>query len=356
MSVISVESPQAAPAEYPRYDVVDYQPDGGCSTAGVGMLISALVIVGGLLGFVAHLVSQAFYLIIIFPAFIGVALGFIGRKMVVSGRVRNPIVGGIAGFLGGILAMTMMHYFDYEQFKGEVAKLSPNTRQVVEVLAQVPVERRKDVLKEDITDEQMASLNKLVEAASIHSFIDYMNFEAREGVEISSTHSLGNDRGLNLGFYGSYIYWLIEILIVAAITFGIVKTAASQPFCASCSEWMKLKAVGFFGAPLAPPVVAAIRSGDLGQIVAQVPTQTVTNLKLSAATCPHCGNQGGTDLKLEHVTRDKKGNLQFKTIAHSSYPGQAMEALSAMFLPKPIAPAVPAPAAGEGAASASATG
>lgn len=325
-------------APLPRFTVTQYRPDGGFNAAGVAMLISALVLIGAVLGFAAHLVSQFFYLIILFPCLIGAGLGIVGRKMVVSGRVRNPIIGGVAGFLGGVLAMTMMHYFDYEQFKSKMAELKPETIEMVEVLSKVPPERRRSLLDADITAEKMDSINKLVEVGSIHSFAGFMNFEAKEGVTIGSTHAIGNkDRGMNLGYYGSYIYWLVEILIVAGITFAMVKSAAAEPFCVKCSDWKKPSVLGFFAAQDLAPVSAAIQSGDLSKIVAQVPTEVVTPLKLSAAVCPHCSTAGDVDLKLEYVTADNKGNPQFKTIAHSRYPGQARDAVAALFIPKPVA-------------------
>src|SRR5918999_1394985 len=100
-------APPSSPA--PRFNVAQYRPAGGFTSAGVMMLVGALLVAGGVLGFVVHLVSQAFYLIILFPVLIGVALGWIGVRMVKQGRVRSPLLGGVAGLLGGVLAMFMVH-------------------------------------------------------------------------------------------------------------------------------------------------------------------------------------------------------------------------------------------------------
>jgi hypothetical protein len=221
MSDPAVETP---PTPLPKFNVSRYRPDGGFAISGMGMLISALVLLGAALGFVAHFVSQWIYLIAIFPVCIGLALGAVGHRMVKTGRVRNPLLGGFAGFLGGILAMTMMHYFDYESFKSktkqadtefiEFAKLPADQRDVLYQAGNTPADER------DKIELAIGALN---------SFAGYMNLQAREGVQFKKAS--GSGKGTNLGYYGSYIYWVVEVLIVAGITFAMVKGATAEPFC-----------------------------------------------------------------------------------------------------------------------------
>src|SRR5688500_6072686 len=146
-SSASAATPSPLP---PPYTVKPYKPDGGTTMPGLMMLIGAIVVTGAILGFIAHFVAQAFYLILIFPVLIGFGLGDVGMRMVRAGRVRNPIIGGIAGFLGGTLAMFMMHYFGQQKYRdlvmsdasfATVANMPADDRQQFLARIEDPVER-----------------------------------------------------------------------------------------------------------------------------------------------------------------------------------------------------------------------
>src|SRR5579883_1188303 len=90
-----------------------YQPDGGVTFHGVPILFGSVFLAALFAGWLAALIGQVFYLIILFPIGIGCLVaggGFLGVRI---GKVRNPIIGGVAGLVGGIVAMVAMHYFTY---------------------------------------------------------------------------------------------------------------------------------------------------------------------------------------------------------------------------------------------------
>jgi hypothetical protein len=173
----------AGAGQLPRFQVSDYHPDGGVSAAGVAMLVSALVLIGAAMGFVAHWISQYFWLILLFPVGIGLILGFVGQRMVKSGRIRNPAVGGLAGFLGGALAMSLMHYFDYESFRKQLARVDPQLLQI----ARLRPEQRQRLIRDDLSEHNRRALEALFEAGQVKNFFDYMDMEARFGVELKKT-------------------------------------------------------------------------------------------------------------------------------------------------------------------------
>jgi hypothetical protein len=272
------------------------------------MLVGALLVAGGVLGFLAHLISQAIYLIILFPALIGAALGWLGSRMVKQGRVRSPLLGGVAGFLGGVLAMFMMHYFDYQAVKREVTA----TRGI-------PVEVLPD-------------------------FWEYMDLKAEQGVELKKAGRSG--KGLNLGYYGSYVYWGIEVLIVAGISFAMIRGAASEPYCAGCDQWKKPQVLGFFGADPAT-ATAAVQSGDLQRFRDAGPSPGGGPTRVTVASCETSQGRCGVDVKLESIGVDKNRKQQTKKIAHVTYPPEALPHLAALFQPGPALgfPVTPAPPA-----------
>lgn len=135
------------------------------------------------MGLAAHFISRFIYLIIVFPVAIGLGVGAVGMRMVKAGRVRNAFIGGVTGFLAGVLAMAMMHYFDYQYYKAkaprilvDLAKMPPTQREQAMkiVLALVPPEDRK-----------LATM----ELRAMNGFWAFMDYSATRGVSIKSTHS-----------------------------------------------------------------------------------------------------------------------------------------------------------------------
>jgi hypothetical protein len=318
---------KATPTSYPRYDVQPYQPDGGFTASGLVTMLGAMLVAGALIGFAAHWVSQLFYLIVLFPILIGLALGFVGKRLVKFANLRNPLLGGLAGFVGGVAAMTMMHYFDYQTFRGMVAAQAPD---IVEV-ARLSKQQRENEYPQF---EDPAAARELVEAYD--GFPGYMNFSARQGVEIKSSRgSSGKDKPLNLGFVGSYIYWVVETLIVAGITFAMVRGQTREPFCTDCSLWKSFRRLGAFGGEPDAAVVG-VTGGDVNALAAAKPGALSSPLELHVAECANC-RRAHASVKLELLTTNKEGKLERKILAHTMWPADSVAALDSLFAP-PAAP------------------
>ena len=329
-SEVSTGAAAAAPqTNYPRYDVRPYQPDGGFTASGMVTMLGAMLVAGAVIGFAAHWVSQLFYLIILFPILIGLALGFVGKRLVKFANLRNPLLGGLAGLVGGVAAMMMMHYFDYQTFRGMVAEQAPD---IVEV-ARMPEDQRANEYPQF---EDPATARELVEAYD--SFPGFMNFSARQGVEIKSTRgSSGKDNPLNLGFVGSYIYWVIETLIVAGMTFAMVRGQTREPFCTECSLWKSFRRLGAFGGE-PEAAVAGVTSGDVNALAAAKPGALSSPLELHVAECANC-RRADASVKLELLTTNKEGKLERKVLAHTMWPADSVPVLDSLFAPPQPPPA-----------------
>lgn len=312
-----------------RYTVSEYRPDGGASASGARITFVVLALAGAALGYAAHWVAQLFWLVLVFPAAIGAVLGFAGMWSVKRGRVRHPMIGGLAGLFGGLLAMGVMHYADYAAFRSKAADLPQELR---ELAAKSPEEQAL-LIERDLVPEERRQLDDLLRLVAADSFFKFMDAEARQGVEINNTH--GSSRGLNLGYYGSYIYWIVEILIVAVITFFIVREATSAPFCVPCDRWKETRKLGAFAGD-AEAAARALREGDLRGLRRPAAEGSVT-LRIAAAVCPGCGAKGSVDVKLERITVDKKGNEGAVAIAHVRYPGEGLVTLEGLLAAPPPA-------------------
>jgi hypothetical protein len=317
-----------------RFDTTPYRADGGFGMLGSGILIGLSMLAAVALGWLVSFVEQWIYLILIFPLLIGAIVGVVGILAIKLGKVRSPALGGLAGFLAGCVAMLSMHYFDYLSFRAQVAEdIPPPERIFVEALGPADLARLPPNERE-VRKEQQRALR-------VQSFPTYMDYEATNGVTIQRVGHGGaaNDRGMNLGYVGSFIYWGVEVLIVAVVAFVLMMGAAAMPFCRECQAWKQERKLGTLafrpGDAGGAGLVASLGSGEVGRLLDYSPSAGDGPLHLSAAVCPRCGGEGTIDVKLMHKYKTAKNEDRAQELLHVTYPGQALAALEAIFQPPP---------------------
>jgi hypothetical protein len=279
-AVVPPPLPPREEADLPQFETEPYQPDGNCSFGGAALLIGLSLPAGVFLGFLASFIGQWMYLIFIFPFLIGLALGGAGYIGIRVGKVRSPFLAGLAGFIGGCVAMLSVQFFDY-----------------------------------------------LRNAAGFTTFFGYIDLAARSGVTIGRAASSTTDKGMNLGHVGTYIYWFLELLVVGGVAFFIMRNMASEPFCPECETWKQRKKVATFRSPLGH-VVNAVQEGDLVRLLAQEEwSPKGGDGVLTASVCPNCKSRSTIDVKLEQVIKTAKNQETKKELAHVTYPGKAWRAV-----------------------------
>lgn len=299
------ENSSASPApSFPRFETAPYQPDGGFSSGGSALMIAAAVVTGLVLGFLASMIRQWFYLVLLFPLGIGLAMGAVSIWAIKQGKIRSPMIAGVAGFFGGCTAMLAMHFFDYQRFLVAVEKEMPGARQVME--------------------------------ANGFGFWQFMDVQAEEGVKLSRARGGNKDKGLNLGYTGSIIYWSIEALIVAGIAFAMARSSAGEPFCRQCRNWKETRTFG--GLSIGTHAAStALTDGNLSAFyqALQAPDLSSPTVVLQAAVCSGCVGSGAIDVKALEATQNDKGELQFNELVCVTYPGAALPVFEAVFASVP---------------------
>ncbi|MGE0529426.1 MAG: hypothetical protein AB7P49_20410 [Bdellovibrionales bacterium] len=277
-----------------RFEAVPYRAEGGHNLPGL-ILVLAFCLGGGVpAGLLGGWIGQWFYLIVVFPIAIGAVVGFFGALAADWGKLRNPSLGMLAGILGGCLAMAAMHYFEFRAFLHEVEKTNP------------------------------AALQLQFSPSEFAQFIDQ---SAVAGVQIVGRPG---QNAMNLGYYGSYIYWILEVVIVAFIAGAIVASVASSPFCSECETWKVVRQLGKVNVPRAV-ALEAITSGEIIRLAGQDLAPGPGRLNLAAAVCPNCASAVPVDITFTEVTVNSKGGEQSAQIAHVTYPGQALHVFEALF-------------------------
>lgn len=334
-SPLEVRLPQTFPVQ-------PYVPDGGMSLGGALQLVGTLGLAGIILGGIASYISRFFYLVLLFPIGIGLLLGWVGGRCIRAFKIRRPLTCGAAGFVAGCLAMLSLHYFDYRHFEttlaeeagGDLELLRTIARNAEEIKAHpsdIPEEERSDVL------EFIGELEKdpqLRRALLVDSLASYIDFAAHEGVELKR----GAGNGINLGYWGSYIYWGLEALIVAGIAFGLMQGAAAEPFCGDCLVWKRSETWG----PLSHPeaVEHSLREGRIERFEFD-PAAAGPQVEVTVYRCPTCEEGGDLDVRVERLTRNSKGEVQRTRTLQATYPAEAYAALAVACMP-PLAEPPPA--------------
>jgi hypothetical protein len=186
-----------------------------------------------------------------------------------------------------------------------------------------PEERQylNDVLAEFESDPEVRA------AMAISSFTSYLDWSARQGVEISSAY--GNSKGLNLGHTGTYLYWGVEALIVALISATMPRRRAGAPFCPACDTWKNERELGWLRAQ-AKVVGEVVQSGRLADLPATVGTSD-DQVIVSAYECPFCTEQPEVVLEVNAVTYNH-GSRDKSPTARAVYPRKAVDELARYFV------------------------
>jgi hypothetical protein len=314
-----------------RFSTTPYQPDGGTTPSGIGMLLAGTIVSSALLGFVVGWVQQFFYLIILFPILIGLAIGAASSWFAKRGKVRSPLMGGLAGLIGGIVVALSTHYYGYRTFESAfMAELKGTEGEAV--FAEFIAAKRSgaELTPEMKLAEQMLLADNdgklLIKTLEAKSLFGYIDVEAQAGVTVSRGGS-----GFNLGYIGTYIYWLVELGIISALAFFMVGEAVQVPFCTRCNEWKQEVALG----GVEPPAMDAsqfVASGDLEKLKELgLNSDTTGTFPITLSSCSRCGEQSTTHLKLQQVTINDKGERANTVLSHTTYPGEAIPAIRKLF-------------------------
>jgi hypothetical protein len=317
-------SPSGANAGLGVYGARPYQSDGGFSIQGLALTTLVGVLVAVVMGVVASIVGQFFYAILIFPVFIGAAVGGAQTWAIRHTKIRTPLVCGVAGLVAGVVAMATMHYVDYINFRQGM-----NEAALEEYALRAAIATAADAEERQYLNEVLAEFESDAEvraAKQVDSFASYLDWSARQGVEISSAY--GNSKGLNLGYTGTYVYWGIEALIVAFISAAVPRRRASAPFCLACDTWKNERALGWLRSP-AKVVGEIVQSGRLADLPATAGTSD-DQVEVSVYECPFCEEPAEVVLEVNAITYNN-GSRNKSLTARAVYPRKAADELVRYF-------------------------
>lgn len=272
------------------------------SLKGVLLLFGALLPVGIVIGGIASFVSRFIYLIIVFPALMGVTAGIFINGIVAKEKIRSTFVLIAAGIFSAILIFGSMHFFDYLQFRNSAAK---------EIQAQVIAESGETAPEENV---QAYIDYVLVEETGFSGLIGFFLLEAKEGVSISRVGVGGSDNGINLGAI-TWLYWLAEMGLIGWMSVAPSYKLTKDLFCEHCDTWVaEGEHIGGVQPELFKQAVELIRYKDFVGLAQMLRSDTsLPSIEFYKRTCKTC-NTFPLYITASVISSGKQGQVQSKLI------------------------------------------
>jgi hypothetical protein len=251
-----------------------YRASGHTSLIGLLLLVLTTILGGAVLGVVVALVGHYIYLVLLFPAIMGMVGGALIAAVVQRGDVHSPLLAGLFGILISLVAYGTYRYGEYYDAQRQFLEgLKERYGQVTEAGA-------AHALDQYLLDETGST-----------GFIGFVLNDAKQGVTISKTGSSSSGSDMTFSGTGAWVYWGVELLIIVGIAALIARSAAAEPYCEDCQSWYgKERWIGNIDKKLVKDVKTALKAGDFGKVRAVLAFSEIPlpRLVLTFRRCEHC--------------------------------------------------------------------
>jgi hypothetical protein len=307
--------------------MAQYVPSGRVGPVGIGLTVGLGLIAGVVAAAVFHFVGRFFYLVLLFPLLWGLGIGMAVAMGVRIGKCRNSVVGLGAGVVAALASFGIFQVFENRHVKTTfdeyLAKEAKANIKDADVAAQL------DKAYEDYLQREHGGTG----------FMAQMAVRADIGMNISRRGRSKNDGKPMISGTGMYIYWFVELAIIAGMTGLLSLGATRSAFCEKCEEWYKDAELGGIVSGRTEQVRQAIVSKDYARLPALI-VRTNPGGALSVEKCPAC-SEAPVVVKIETITVDDKGKESRSTVFEEMIPAAEAKAMEGALK----APSAPGPAA-----------
>lgn len=279
-----------------------YTPPDSPSTRSLAInLIGATVVVlaGAFVGVVTSLLSNLIYIVILFP----LGMGFIGavvlERTITILKIRKLLIGIALGVVMAVVIYGVYHFTNYQMFRIILSfamdeKLVQETGEFSPEVGFVFVDYA------------------LQEETGYTGALGYLLYKAEMGVSIGK---IFNTNELNLGPFVTWLYWLVELCIIAWMTVRAAKNASGRPFCQNCNSWYgREEHVGGCSLSDYNKTLQILNHKDFSQLGKMlVKDAELPSIEIYLQTCSTCSAHNPWFI-LKRVSFDNKGKIQFKNV------------------------------------------
>jgi hypothetical protein len=281
-----------------------YKPSNKVSLSGLIVAWIGIVIAGFVGGGLSFLATQAnLYIIFIMPVLLGL-IGALAAAIIIGvAKVRNPFIALCFGILIGAAIIFIDHFADYyitfrDSVRTEFLDFFPDA-------TQADIDELTNLFLEDETGSS--------------GFLGFLKLTAEEGLVSSPPGSaIANIRPFAQGI-GVWIYWGVELAVVAGFAAFTAVRYAKKPFDESTDRWFRVgKWIGSVDRSSQQSFKQKLREGDFAGAGQLIVRDTIPFPRLDIMVSPDEAMPiGDTLLYVEscwHVNNGSKTKIEMQGI------------------------------------------
>lgn len=257
---------------------------------------------GFLVGAFVSVVSTVIYLVFLFPLGMGIAAIVITERAIKSNKIRIPLLGVAFYILAGIIIYGTFQYGNYLTFRAQASEI---------LVKKLTAEYGKP--DNNVANQIVDSF--LEKETGYSNFLGYVLLQAKNGISIGHLFSSSYS---NIGPFFTWIYWLIEIVIIFGMGIGSAKNTASQPFCEMHDRWYESEQhIGGVEISKSKNLFDFIKQKDfftLGRILEK--NTDMPSIEIYIQNCKNCNVN--TWLLVKQVYVSKTGKVVFNNILQTT--------------------------------------
>jgi hypothetical protein len=124
-------------------------------------------------------------------------------------------------------------------------------------------------------------------------------------------------------------YGLGAISLAGFAAWGF-RAISSAPYCTPCGSWKAVRHSRHVNLAH-DDLLRAVTTGDIAPLADHDLSRDQGDLVVEVAVCARCGEEAPVEVKVQQVTVTPKGQRKVVELAHTSYPGEALRVLDALF-------------------------
>ncbi|MEM9951799.1 MAG: hypothetical protein AAF846_09380 [Chloroflexota bacterium] len=157
-----------------------------------------------------------------------------------------------------------------------------------------------------------AGFNELMrEETGFSGFLGYVHLEAIEGLSVSFRSRSGVSSGelFRTNVFFTYVYWLVEIIIIIATLVLTATDTSSKPYCVKSGKWLDFTLAGYIPREQLNAFMNALNQGDVNTIGQYLTNNSSSSIRVNVAMCDRQAGEGLIHI-LYQEGRDTKNILE----------------------------------------------
>ncbi|MCP5095944.1 MAG: hypothetical protein GY943_10360 [Chloroflexi bacterium] len=263
------------------------------------ILLLLIMIAAPLMGAVVGFISQWIYLIVLFPAAMAIAGGFVVTMGIKWGKLRHLAVAAFLGILFGLVTYGSYRYTEYILVRNDARSMI--MEEMVSELGQSDPEIA-DLVFQDFLYTETGSIG----------LWGFVKLEAIEGLELSRRRSVNS---FNIGSTLTWVYWIAEILGIMIIAALAAIGTAGSPFCEEHDRWYaNRKRVGGSEWSELEAMRGYLEANDIASLQSTLDDEVyVPGVAVYIDHCPGC-ESSPPQVVLKKTSRNSKGKFEERVV------------------------------------------